>query len=90
MTIGLASKRFKTERPDPVLKLPPAIRKLSNYEYRNSKFCLPTDTKALINPNMKGTRKSHMIAAKGVREIVDLTTDHDRMILDLTEDIQPS
>jgi hypothetical protein len=39
---------------------------------------------------MKGTHKSHRIAANGVREIMDLMTDHDRMILDLTEDIQLS
>jgi hypothetical protein len=86
--IGLTSKRFKTERPYPVLKLPPALCKLANYEYCNSQLSLSSDTKASIDPNTKGTRKSHRIAKKGVREIVDLTTDH--MILDLTEDIQPS
>jgi hypothetical protein len=86
--IGLASKRFKTERWEPVLKLPPALRKLANYEYRNLQFSLSSDKKESMDPNAKGTRKSHRIADKGVREIVDLTLD--QIILDLTEDIQPS
>jgi hypothetical protein len=64
--IGLAS--FKTNCPESARKLPPAIRKLANYEYHNLKFShgviIPN---GLITPSaIKGRcNKSCHISAKG-------------------------
>jgi hypothetical protein len=84
----VGSSRFKSDRPESAKKLPPAIRKLANYEYRNSQFSqggiIPT---GLITPSaITKKRKSRRILEQ-VCPIIDLTRADGIMMIDLTNEL---
>jgi hypothetical protein len=97
----VGSARFKTDRPDQVKKLPPSIRKLANYEYRNSKSSLLASPMGLVTPTWSPTgvektgekkaiyrtRKSCRIALKGSEK--RLFVPEARFVVDLVSDDVP-
>jgi hypothetical protein len=82
----VGSARFKSDRPESAKKLPPAIRKLANYEYRNLQL-----SQGSMIPTGLITKSAIMIKRKSCRileqvcPIIDLTRADGIMMIDLTK-----